>query len=209
MPNRLPKHIDRQYLLSAIEDLDRRADHPFADSTRYDVLFEGNRYPPKAVVGIAATKQTGQLFGPYDFTGGLDSACFRVLKAHDFQIVPKADFEFMPEEVDELLPHLEGAVAQVTVNRYERDPSARKSCLAHYGYQCFVCGFNFEVVYGSIGKDFIHVHHLVPLSTIKTAYSVDPINDLRPGGPNCHAMLHRANPPLTPEQLRQQLLHRS
>jgi 5-methylcytosine-specific restriction protein A len=32
---------------------------------------------------------------------------------------------------------------------------------------------------------------------------VDPVADLRPVCPNCHAMLHRDEPPLTIESLRQ------
>jgi len=39
---------------------------------------------------------------------------------------------------------------------------ARKRCLEHYGTKCTVCGFNFEAVYGELGKRFIHVHHLTP-----------------------------------------------
>jgi len=39
------------------------------------------------------------------------------------------------------------------------------------------------------------------LEDIKDEYEVDPINDLRPVCPNCHAMLHRKKPPLTIEEL--------
>lgn len=60
-------------------------------------------------------------------------------------------------------------------------------------------------IYGEIGNGFIHVHHLVPLSAIKENYHLDPINDLIPVCPNCHAMLHRQNPPLTPEELKQRM----
>ena len=42
-----------------------------------------------------------------------------------------------------------------------------------------------------MGKDFIHVHHIIPLNEIKEEYTVDPIKDLVPVCPNCHAMLHR------------------
>ena len=34
------------------------------------------------------------------------------------------------------------------------------------------------------------VHHLTPLSEIEEEYEVDPINDLRPVCPNCHAIIH-------------------
>jgi 5-methylcytosine-specific restriction enzyme A len=97
----------------------------------------------------------------------------------------------------------EGAVRQVVVNAYERDRAARQACLRHYGYACAVCGLQFEKRYGALGVGFIHVHHIVPLSELGPDYSLDPIRDLRPVCPNCHAMLHRQRPPLSVEALRQ------
>jgi predicted HNH restriction endonuclease len=95
-----------------------------------------------------------------------------------------------PDEVEPGRQCREGAAYQVTVNAYERDREARKKCLAHYGPTCVVCGFNFGVVYGRLAEGFIHVHHLKPLSEIREEYRVDPIADLRPVCPNCHAIIH-------------------
>lgn len=86
---------------------------------------------------------------------------------------------------------IEGAKVTVEVNKYERSSVAREKCIAHHGCTCHVCGMNFENVYGEVGKGFIHVHHIKPLHEIKEDYIVDPINDLIPVCPNCHAMLHR------------------
>ena len=103
-----------------------------------------------------------------------------------------------PDEVGEFL---EGATKRVVVNAYERDPKARSACLLHYGYSCVVCGFNFGDNFGEIGNDFIHVHHIEPISKVKGARKIDPVTDLRPVCPNCHAMLHRSDPPFTIEEL--------
>ena len=54
-----------------------------------------------------------------------------------------------------------------------------------------------------LGEGFIHVHHIVPLSGLGKSYVVDPINDLRPVCPNCHAMLHKRVPPYTIDELRE------
>jgi len=89
--------------------------------------------------------------------------------------------EVFPDEVseeDEKL--LEGKTRKVNVNIYERNPAARQQCIDHYGCKCFVCDFDFEKAYGQIGQSFIHVHHLIEISSIGTEYSVDPIADLRP-----------------------------
>lgn len=87
----------------------------------------------------------------------------------------------------------EGAKIKVEVNKYERSSIARLKCIEKYGYDCAVCGLNFEKVYGDIGKQFIHVHHIVPISTIGDTYKIDYENDLVPVCPNCHAMLHRGH----------------
>jgi 5-methylcytosine-specific restriction enzyme A len=84
----------------------------------------------------------------------------------------------------------EGTVTTVTVNAYERNPEARAQCIAHYGPVCVVCGFDFGTVYGNVAEGFIHVHHLKPLSEIGEEYEVDPVADLRPVCPNCHAVIH-------------------
>ena len=82
------------------------------------------------------------------------------------------------------------AVTRVEVNRYEHSPDARRVCVAHHGTSCAACGFSFEIAYGEIGKDFIPVHHLVPVSQLGSGYELDPITDLVPLCANCHAMAH-------------------
>ncbi|MGH9439380.1 MAG: HNH endonuclease [Terriglobia bacterium] len=96
----------------------------------------------------------------------------------------------------------EGAKQVVTVNRYERSLSARVKCIEEWGVNCVVCGFNFEQTYGSRGAGYIHVHHLKPLGEIGTSYKLDPIKDLRPVCPNCHAMLHRTIPAISVSDLK-------
>lgn len=96
----------------------------------------------------------------------------------------------LSEEVSEDQKVAEGSVCQVTINSYERNPEARRRCIEYYGTSCCVCGFNFEERFGSVAQGFIHVHHLKPLSDIQKEYEVDPISDLRPVCPNCHAIIH-------------------
>ncbi len=99
----------------------------------------------------------------------------------------------------------EGAKQRITVNKYERDPRARAECIRIHGHSCQVCEFDFEKVYGKIGKEYIHVHHLIPLKDIGEKYSPDPEKDLIPVCPNCHAMLHRLPDPSDVEGLKKRL----
>ncbi len=93
------------------------------------------------------------------------------------------------------------------VNRYERDPRARQACIAAHGYACAVCGFDFdfERVYGELGREYVVVHHVVELSTLGADYEVNPVEDLVTLCANCHAMVHRQRPALLPAQLRERL----
>ncbi|CAN7595211.1 HNH endonuclease [Variovorax paradoxus] len=102
--------------------------------------------------------------------------------------------------------HFEGEGKQVVVNAYERDQGARRACIARYGPVCQACDLDFESVYGDIGRDFIHVHHLVALASGGgVARRVDGVRDLRPVCPNCHAMLHRTEPSCSIGELRERM----
>lgn len=110
-----------------------------------------------------------------------------------------------PEEVPLGQTFSEGTLERVEVNRYERDRRARRLCLAHWGSRCAACELDFGERYGPLGQDFIHVHHVLELSSVGPGYRVDPVKDLRPVCPNCHAMIHRRRPALSVDELRQVL----
>ena len=120
-----------------------------------------------------------------------------ISKASLKNVLRGGDFGF-PDETEE---HIEGATKKVYVNAHERNRKARETCIKHHGVKCTVCDFDFENKYGPIGKDFIHVHHLTPISKQFGVHTVNPITDLRPVCPNCHAMLHLSDPPYTIEEL--------
>lgn len=112
-----------------------------------------------------------------------------------------------PDEVDRSTGKLfEGALRSVTVNQFERNDEARRRAIAHYGCRCHVCAFDFELRYGAIGRGFIHVHHIIDIATIGAEYQVDPIRDLRPVCPNCHAMLHTTRPAMSVDELRRLIM---
>ena len=108
----------------------------------------------------------------------------------------------IPEEVGSPELYAEGTSNTITVNTYERNSEARVKCIEYYGYKCVVCSFDFEKTYGSVGEKYIHVHHIIPLSEVRKEYKIDPVKDLVPVCPNCHAVIHRTTPALTVEQLK-------
>ena len=92
---------------------------------------------------------------------------------------------------DEINTYWEGELGQVAITTHERNVDARNKYIQSKGIKCFVCGFDFEKTYGELGKGFIHVHHVNPISNKDGRYEINIEKDLFPVCPNCHAMLHR------------------
>ena len=111
----------------------------------------------------------------------------------------------LPEELSSSPGLLEGATYRLTVNAYERNSVARRNCISHFGATCGVCGFRFGICYGPSADGYIHVHHLRPLSEIGSEYVIDPVADLVPVCPNCHAVIHLRNPPYSISEVREMI----
>ena len=114
-------------------------------------------------------------------------------------------FNFLPATQDEIRLYSEGKVKEVTLKTYDRNTLARQVCIEHHGYNCAVCSFNFADVYGALGTNYIEVHHLKQLADSGEEYQIDPIKDLRPVCSNCHRMLHKERPPLSIEELQENI----
>lgn len=110
--------------------------------------------------------------------------------------------DYYNPDIDVNYNNKEGKKISVLVNKFERDPKLRKVCINIYGYNCAVCGFNFEKIYGEIGKKFIHVHHKIPLYERGEDQITNPKTELIPICPNCHAMIHSSKDWLTVEELK-------
>jgi 5-methylcytosine-specific restriction endonuclease McrA len=119
---------------------------------------------------------------------------------------PRPEY-FAPEELTLEVEYVEGAASHVLVNAYERNRRAREACLRHYGRSCAACGFNFEAKYGKATAGYIHVHHVIPIAQLGAEYRLHPIKDLRPVCPNCHAVIHRREPPFSIEEIKHMLLN--
>lgn len=128
----------------------------------------------------------------------------QVLPSYTKKLTEETTYIEYPDELikDDDIELFEGIKKEIVVNAYERNPTARNKCIEHYGFSCQICDFNFQEVFGEIGKNFIHVHHIKPLSEIDAEYVVNPINDLIPICPNCHAMIHKKKPAYTIDEIK-------
>ncbi len=114
-------------------------------------------------------------------------------------------------EVGQPLPddefEYEGVEGKLLYNRHrsrERDPKLRKDKIlatsrAGLPIACGVCSFDFAAVYGIRGHNYIEVHHVLPLHV--SGETRTKISDLALLCSNCHRMIHRGNPWLTPAEL--------
>ena len=70
MPQSIPPGLKREHVLRILADLDGGIDHAFGDPTKYELVHDGKRYAPKAVVGLACRHSIGRILTPDEFSGG-------------------------------------------------------------------------------------------------------------------------------------------
>jgi hypothetical protein len=99
-------------------------------------------------------------------------------------------------------PLTEGEIRTYLATRAERNPEARRRCLQAHGYRCSVCDQHLEEIYGPLARGLIEVHHLKPFAEGRGERVVDPVQDLRPVCPNCHAVIHSKVPAYSISELR-------
>ncbi len=109
-------------------------------------------------------------------------------------VSPPAPLDAQPSQSAAILAPVPASIP----DPFENDAEARQTCLAHHGETCQACDFNFTALYAGLGHGLIQVHH-TPNSS---GNPPDPITDLAPICPNCHALLHTTTPPLTIQTLR-------
>ena len=86
--------VTSAHVLRAMEAYDQLgpeqffAEHGFAPTTTYDLVWNKRRYPPKAILGTAYELATGRRLASGDFEGG-KSGAVKVLGQLGFTIVPR------------------------------------------------------------------------------------------------------------------------
>lgn len=162
----------------------------------HDAILAIEKLQTKHLADFPWHIQAGGISIPPLAAADLEVAWSAFLTAQGQQPISLAD------EITTPARFFEGATRQISVNIYERNPAARRQCIEKYGCRCSVCDFDFEQAFGDLGRGFIHVHHLKPLSEIQEEYEIDPIADLRPICPNCHAMVHQDTEMMSIKDLR-------
>ncbi|QFT90839.1 HNH endonuclease [Bacillus sp. THAF10] len=156
----------------------------------FELLFEHNPMVNINDISMVHYKQDRLKDTPWDKEPRVDlEALYNKMDTKRLRNIVKHDVEM--EKQQYASSYKDGEVKQYYGNRYERKSKNRLNAIEIHGTQCAVCDFKFEEVYGELGKDFIEIHHVKPLSTLDGAIEIDAENDLVPVCPNCHRMLHR------------------
>jgi 5-methylcytosine-specific restriction protein A len=101
--------------------------------------------------------------------------------------IVKSDLENLYSEEN----FTEGRKVSRHINHYERNPKLKAKAILLHGTKCMACSFDFGKVYGERGEGFIEVHHINPVSTLKSETQVNPKDDLIVLCSNCHRIVHR------------------
>src|SRR4051795_7600612 len=92
MPQSIPAGLTREHVLRPLADLDAGLDHPFGQPTGYELVHDGKRYAPKAVVGLACRYHLGRVLQPEEFSGGeAPGQANFVLRKLGFTVVRKGE----------------------------------------------------------------------------------------------------------------------
>jgi hypothetical protein len=193
--------VTAEHIWNAIKKLGEPGfNHGYGPSTDFDLVTEdGERFPPKAVFGLAATEALGFDVLPKHFLGGRGTACFRILENAGYTIVPK-DEDIHPIELpvsqDDRL-WTEGEPRLVAHLRRERASGLAQAkrnwfVRTHGRLFCERCGLDPVVTYSGVHRNAcIEVHHNVVSVADMIKGHDTKLDDLQCLCANCHRVVHR------------------
>lgn len=133
----IPKNVDREHVVKAIEEVKRFGIPKGRGSKKFFVEFNGGYYPPKYVISLANKYANGKELNPSEFSGGMESNNF--LRALGFKIV-----EFGPPK----------KIVSVPLEKFIETTFAA----VHHGERCPKCKENIgkllERIYGKVEQNY-------------------------------------------------------
>ena len=188
----IPRNIRHSDIKKAARFVDRHGVPGTRISTRYDLIIDGGRYPPKFIVSKAYEYTSGTAHPASEFNA---VEAVNYFKSRNYAVLDK-DEEKLKIDLgeDEESTFAEGKKKYRLHRHRERDGSIPKKAklrrLAETGtLSCDVCGFDFVKTYGILGQGFIEAHHTIPVSELD-GKTKTKITDLSLVCANCHRMLH-------------------
>lgn len=92
IPQSIPAGLTQEHVLRTLADLDGGIAHSFGQPTGYELVHNGKRYAPKAVVGLACRYSIGRALTPEEFSGGeAPGQANFMLRKLGFEVVRKTE----------------------------------------------------------------------------------------------------------------------
>lgn len=88
---KLPENIRKEHILKAIQKIQEEGISANAHSSSYDLLYQGERFPPKLVIAYANIFANGEELDRHTFPGGKGTECFGILQKNGFKIIEKKE----------------------------------------------------------------------------------------------------------------------
>jgi hypothetical protein len=194
--------LEAKHVRQAARILSKQVSYkPFLESRVYDVLIDGQRFPPKAIVSKAYELATDEILIPPHFGGAIEGVWLRRLRALNFEIRKKGDLPAFEKEVAKSSAlsqkkRLEAIAKAGTkakkvlreVYRYERSPHVKAECLFLAKGICAHCKKPGPFEDEATKLPFLEVHHKTPLSK----GGEDSVENTVALCPNCHSKEHYA-----------------
>ncbi|MFD3301938.1 HNH endonuclease [Aquipseudomonas alcaligenes] len=200
LPAEQLRKVSSRHIWQAVQDIIGGLEVPgFGPSTDYDLVTEeGDRLPPKAVFGLAATQALGFQVQPKHFTAGIGSTSFELLASAGYLIVPKGEPAPAPDLQISYEDRVwsEGQQKLVTHLRKERGTGLSKAKkdqfrADHGRLFCERCKLDPVTEYGDAGEACIEVHHSKVQVTDMDEEHQTRLEDLECLCANCHRVEHR------------------
>jgi hypothetical protein len=210
----LPHDVERKHILKALEQIHRLGIASIPGPRRirkYELRYDGNRYPPKYVICLSHKFVDGTEFESV-FSGGDEANNFlidREFEIWDVSRMPPVRVGIQAVSEDEEKIFSEGGVRGYRLHKaLERNAkiarAAKEKRLKETGdLACDACGFSFRAEYGPLGVGYIEAHHTIPIAAMKRR-RLTKLNEIVLVCSNCHRILHR-NWPLSVTQLKHRI----
>jgi len=137
----IPDQIKRQHILDALVEVDRNGVPPNRRATKFELVHDGRKYPPKYVLSVAARHAMGTQLPPGSFGGGSEANSF--LTERGFQIIA--------------IEEREAAVSVAKPSRNVATKDQQRATISSHNERCSDCKKTvqslLEATYGAVEKN--------------------------------------------------------
>ncbi|WP_082683311.1 HNH endonuclease [Fictibacillus sp. FJAT-27399] len=114
----IPKNINKEHVLEAIQQINREGVREKRESTRFSLVYESKSYPPKYVVSIANIFANGEEYSPTLFSGGNETNKFLGKLGFTVTENTESNTEIQNNNISFKIPNLEPSKRSREYNKY-------------------------------------------------------------------------------------------